>query len=449
MSVSKVTRRIGIFGHVGNGNLGDEAIISAVIENIKRRYPSAQIYGFTLNPRDTSERHKITAFPLRRIDKNQENITPSSQDQVGNNDSNLSALLDRIKIKLKSFPLFFSFLKRIQKIWYVLVVSLKELPFILQSYRNMRGIDLLIIAGSQQLIDYVAGGPWGHPYTIFKWVLIAKANKTKVAFVSCGAGPINTILGRFFIRFSLSLANYRSFRDELSKKCVEHLGCADKNFVFPDLAYSLCINESVLDLSSSSHQLVVGINTIPFFDAQGWVGGGAHAYEIYIGKLICFALWLIQRDYKILLFPTQLRADPPVIEDMRRLISNNTKLDIEKNFIDFPVHSFTDLITAISMMDIVVATRFHGVVIPYLLNKPVLGIAYAKKTNELMKQMDQDEYALDILKFNMNLLHERFISLESKKEENKRKIAQWVKTNREALDYQYDLVFGLLSGHFK
>ena len=32
-------RKIGVFGDVGNENLGDEAIIAAVIQNITRRYP--------------------------------------------------------------------------------------------------------------------------------------------------------------------------------------------------------------------------------------------------------------------------------------------------------------------------------------------------------------------------------------------------------------------------
>jgi polysaccharide pyruvyl transferase WcaK-like protein len=55
-------RKIGVFGHVGNENLGDEAIIAAVIQNIRRRYPNAEIYGFTINPEDTRKRHKLRPF---------------------------------------------------------------------------------------------------------------------------------------------------------------------------------------------------------------------------------------------------------------------------------------------------------------------------------------------------------------------------------------------------
>ena len=67
MKKKQYSKCVGVFGHVGNRNLGDEAIIAAVIENIKERLPNANIYGFTLKPIDTTERHGIKAFPIRRL----------------------------------------------------------------------------------------------------------------------------------------------------------------------------------------------------------------------------------------------------------------------------------------------------------------------------------------------------------------------------------------------
>ena len=65
-SCKRDTCKIGVFGHVGNKNLGDEAIISAVIENIRIRLPHAQVLGFTTNAKDTRVRHNIPAYPIRR-----------------------------------------------------------------------------------------------------------------------------------------------------------------------------------------------------------------------------------------------------------------------------------------------------------------------------------------------------------------------------------------------
>src|SRR5580692_8203899 len=60
-------KKIGIFGHVGTQNLGDETIIAAVIQNIRLRYPDAEIRAFTFNPEDTNLRHGIASFPIRRL----------------------------------------------------------------------------------------------------------------------------------------------------------------------------------------------------------------------------------------------------------------------------------------------------------------------------------------------------------------------------------------------
>jgi len=440
--VKNPIRRIGVFGHVGNENLGDEAIISAVIQNIKLRCPKAQIYGFTCNPADTEKRHNITAFPIRRLG----NPTRSSKESPTSKGSEtLPMFREQIKSRLKSLPVVWVSLKAIKKSWEILVGMVCELNFLVQCYRNLKGIDLLIIAGSQQLIDYV-GGPWAHPYTLFKWVLLAKAVKAKVAFVSVGAGPIRSSLGKCFARNSLRLANYRSYRDETSRAYVETLGVSGPNMVFPDLVYSLQVDAPARTRSGGPFLPIVGINPVPFLDEQHWLGANAQQYEIYINKLASFALWVIQRGYRILFFPTQLYLDPPVIADIKSVMQAKTNSDIEQSIVDEPIRSFDDLVSAIRMTDIVVATRFHGVVIPYVLNRPVLGIAYQKKTIDLMAQMGQSDYVVDITSFDVDSLKTRFISLESRSSAIKDEIKWKQSAFKQALQNQFDQVMHLMSG---
>jgi polysaccharide pyruvyl transferase WcaK-like protein len=441
------TRRIGVFGHVGIGNLGDEAIFAAVIQNIKSRYPSAEICCFTINPADTRERHKAVAFPIRRIDETPGRVAPHEKDQVIFQENNrTSTLLQMVKSGLKAIPFVYLFLRKIPEVFRILRAILKEPGFLLQCRRNLKGVDLLIVAGSQQLIDYAGGGPWGHPYTLLKWSLIARTQKTRLAFVSSGAGPIQTSLGGFFIRSALSLADYTSYRDEVSRKCVEQLGVAGHKPVVPDLAYSLCVNQTSPEESRPTvARPVVGINPLPFLQSHFWgVGGSAQTYEIYVRKLADLALWLIQRGNAVLFFPTQLRGDPPVIEEIRSLMNKSGVPDVEKNIINYPVHSFDDLRSALSMTDLIIATRFHGVVLSYIFNKPVLGIAYAKKTSDLMEQMGQGEFAMDILSFELKSLQGKFLVLESQKTAIKTKLARQLSAHRQALDVQYDQLFRLL-----
>jgi polysaccharide pyruvyl transferase WcaK-like protein len=433
-------RKIGIFGHVGNKNLGDEAIISAIIQNIKRRRPEAQIYGFTLNPEDTENRHKITAFQIQRQGGLRGNRDESTTNKIS---QKLRSVSDLVKSKTKSIRVVYDLLRVMKRSWDTFWESLAEARFLVQCYRNLKGIDLLIIAGSQQLIDYI-GGPWEHSYTVFKWVLLAKIVKAKVAFVSVGAGPIRSSLGKCFVRNSLLLASYRSYRDETSRRLAETLGISAQNNVFPDLVYSLQINLPSTNRLSPESPPIVGINPVPFFDAQSWLGANPGEYAIYISKLAIFSLWLIQRGYRILFFPTQLRLDPPVITDIKNLMHVNSNGCLEQKIFEKPIYSFDDLVSAIRMTNIVVATRFHGIVIPFVLNRPVLGIAYQRKTIDLMAQMGQSEYVVDIHSFDPDSLKARFMLLETRSEKIRKEIEQHKSAFCHALQSQYDQVLNLV-----
>lgn len=433
-------KRIGVFGHVGNQNLGDEAIVAAVIQNINSRCPEAQIYGFTLNPEDTQKRHKIIAFPIRRV----QNLVGNRSEFTANRSLEEPVILrEKIKSKLKTVRVVHVFLRGMKKGWDNFCGTLAELKFLVHCYRNLKGIDLLIIAGSQQLIDYI-GGPWAHAYTLFKWTLIAKAVNAKVAFVSVGAGPVHSLLGKFFTRKSLVLASYRSYRDETSRAFVESLGILGEHSVFPDLVYSLKIDVSSTNGGGQQAVPVVGINPVPFSDEQYWLGASASNYETYIDKLASFALWVIERGYRVLFFPTQLYLDPPVINDIKKCLAVKADRDLDQNIVDKPICSFDELVSAICMTDIVVATRFHGIVIPYVLNRPVLGIAYQRKSVDLMTQMGQAEYVVDINSFDVDSLKARFILLESRSAAIRDVIEQRKIVFREALQNQYDQLLDLM-----
>src|SRR5215467_4152682 len=58
-------KKIGLLDHLGGGNLGDDATLDAVMQNIKSRWPTAEISGFSMNPSDTQKRHNIPAYPIR------------------------------------------------------------------------------------------------------------------------------------------------------------------------------------------------------------------------------------------------------------------------------------------------------------------------------------------------------------------------------------------------
>ncbi len=215
------TAGIGIFGHYGNENLGDEAIIQAVIEQTRRRLPEARIVGFSINPAETSERHGIPAFPIRHGLKDRR---PSSTQAVGRRPVQQQASAPAagsggLKARLKGIPGLAALIR-------LLGAGLRggrkfvgELGFLWQAYRSLSDIDLLMVTGSNQFLDNF-GGPWGFPYTLAKWGWLARLSGTSLVFVSVGAGPIKEDLSFRLIRMALGAASYVSLRDTPSRELL-------------------------------------------------------------------------------------------------------------------------------------------------------------------------------------------------------------------------------------
>jgi polysaccharide pyruvyl transferase CsaB len=62
--------KIGITGSYGGMNLGDEAILQSMLEQIRRDVPGAEITVFSRNAEDTKRRHKVErAVPVRKLSR--------------------------------------------------------------------------------------------------------------------------------------------------------------------------------------------------------------------------------------------------------------------------------------------------------------------------------------------------------------------------------------------
>ncbi|HTP67887.1 MAG TPA: polysaccharide pyruvyl transferase family protein [Dongiaceae bacterium] len=445
MTNASPIKRIGIFGHVGTQNMGDEIIIEAVIQNIRSRHPGAEIRAFTFNPDDTRARHAIPAFPIRRrkFSASRPVAGASIEIQSGTATSSVGLPGGGVKAILKRIPFLFAALKMVRNGLQNVRAALEEIAFLVRSSKNLRGVDLLLIAGSGQLTD-ASGGAWAYPYTFFKWFLLSRLVGTKLAFVSIGTGWIDSSLSKFFLRTALRGADYRSFREESAVQRVEALGVTGENPIVPDLAYSLQMPSGDSATLSASSAKTVGINPIPFFHPVLWHEADPARYTTYTDAHADFALWLIDRGYSVVFFPTQLRADPPVIADVIAAMERR-RAGVSAQLLPSPqLHAGDDLLAAMARMDFVVAARFHGVLVSHLLGKPVLGVSYHQKTADLMARMGQQDCTLKIEECSSETLKQTFCFIESHQAAIRAEFARRVPECRAALDSQYERVFGLL-----
>lgn len=430
-------KTIGVFSHGGVKNLGDEALFSAVVQNTRLRIPDAEIIGFTINPADTKERHGIPCFPIRWLD-NSVSVAPSAEAERATASPaapQYPSSRGGLRSFLKSLPGLRASVLALRKLGSLLLSAAREPRFLLDSYRRLRGVDLLLLAGGQQLNDIY--GTWSFPYTLFKWMIVAKLTGTKVAILSVGAGPIDSWLSRFFIKRVLNMVSYRSYRDAISSDFIRSLGVKGEHPVLPDLVYSLR-----LPAPRSSHDAghcVVGTNPVPFHDGRYWATPDPVRYQDYVRKLADFSAWLDRTGHSILFFPTQARADLLTIEDIRRQMngSGGSPRVLPRQ----PIHNLEDLVSEINRTDVVIANRYHGILISLMMNKPVLGIAYHEKSRALLTQAGLGEYVLNVADFRVEDLIEKFKSLEANAPVLKKVMTERLAPLRKALDDQYDFVF--------
>jgi polysaccharide pyruvyl transferase WcaK-like protein len=135
-----------------------------------------------------------------------------------------------------------------------------------------------------------------------------------------------------------------------------------------------------------------------------------------------------------------------VIKDLESLIRNSLPIPCDDSLMCPPVSSFDDLLSAIAQTDIVVASRFHGIIISLLMARPVIGLSYNQKTDELMADMGLGGYVADIGRFEVPWLVSQLERLQADAEDVRCGIKARRSDYRSALEIQYSLLLGETRG---
>jgi polysaccharide pyruvyl transferase WcaK-like protein len=430
--MSGLNKTIALLEHLGGGNLGDDATVEAVMQNIKRRWPDSVVYGLSMNPADTELRHGITSYPIRRQTwtLGAARVTQEADDKTSR----------KIKRAIQRYPLIF----KVTRFFHTLAVAaprsfIQELIFLGRSFRVVSSFGILVVSGGGQLLDHW-GGPWNYPYTIFKWLLLARLARVKCIVLNVGAGPIRHPLSKRLISASLALADYVSFRDDKSRSLLQDIGFKGKSYVFPDCVYGLEIKPPYATGARSRPNTVVGIAPMAYGDQHIYPEHETRVYDNLISGLGGFGLELLKSRHSLALFCSDIGVDPPALDDLEAAVRRHGHFDLSS--IQRPIlRSGRDLITAIGSMDYVVTCRFHGVVFSHLLNVPVLAISHHPKMTSLMADLGLSEYCIDIHDIDTSLLIAKFHSLVTDAPGIRRRMAAKAATYREALTRQLDDLF--------
>ncbi|MBK8267412.1 MAG: polysaccharide pyruvyl transferase family protein [Planctomycetes bacterium] len=424
--------------------------MTTLIANIRARIPSADIFGVCQNPEDTLQRHGIRALPINAsaIGGHPEKPWDPEAVEKGRLKNAQTYGTSRIREYFKRFPLLVTMVKGLRRKREHWASIFREIASIRHSYRDLKGTDVLIVAGSGPLIDNW-GGAWAQPYTFYKWATLASLTGTQFICLSAGAGPIDRWLSRAFLKRGLQKTSYRSFRDQSSAKLIASLGVKGEHPVHPDMGFGLDVGPLIRPWRppfAEQCRAIVGLGVMAWLDPRYMPQSDPRGFAAYIRKMAGFAAWLLRNNYGIVAVHSDIRFDPQAFADVRDLLRREHNIDYENQLFDRPTEGLSALTSRVSACDFVVATRFHGVILPWLLNKPVVGIAYNQKTVDLMNSMGQGAFCVDYVRFEVEDLADRFRAMESDRDAIQTELTERVAERRIQLSDQYDHILRPFAG---
>ena len=301
----------------------------------------------------------------------------------------------------------------------------------------LRKCRYVVVCGGGQL-DEFWGGPWGHPYAMFKFARLARRAGVRFIILSSGSATLRSPLGRWLVGSALKRADYRSFREDFALDLARNLGAPEPNHWFPDLAFSLRVPTNVPEKHVRRR---IGISPIAWCDPYAWPEPDARRYDSYVDRLADFVRSVLARDEDVVVFATA-GADHRVMADLVARLNSGDVLPSKDRLHVSSARTVPDLLDVLRTLDVVVASRLHGVILAYACHVPVAAVSYDPKVDFLVRRFRQDEASVPIDAFDGNRLLAIVDSLCEDRQAVARSLEHGVAAWQVLLTEQYDAVFG-------
>ncbi len=327
--------KIGIVGNYGNDNNGDEAILLSIIKQVTSTFNigSEQLTVFSNNPEQTAQRYGVSSFPLYYKNGN------------------------AVKTFFKTYRLN------------------KEI---------VKTFDLLIIGGGGILMDlYKREAPLYGSYA-----MMAKNSNTPYVIYGCGAGPLLSGLGKWFIRYMCKHAESVSVRDPESAELLREIGVKEDVQIIGDPAFSLRQEGAEKSVAPTK----IGITAVPYYNAGYWPEGNPAIYNDYVeGMAKNLDNLAARHDVELTFFATKFPQDADVTKDIQQKMTHKEKISIiDDNLLPDRILDVT------AQQDIIIGTRLHSLILATCTETPIMAISYHHKVNDFMKLAELEAYAFPI-----------------------------------------------------
>ncbi|MEU5512108.1 polysaccharide pyruvyl transferase family protein [Streptomyces fungicidicus] len=360
--------RVGVFGLLGSGNIGNDGSLEAVLGHLRAEHPDAVVDALCGGPEVVTARYGI---PATRLNWYRGEYRTASRAGA------------------------------------VAAKGLGKFVDVVRTAAWTRRHDVVIVPGTGVLESTLPLRPWGFPYSLFLLCATGRLFGTRVALVGVGAAAIGNRPTRTLSRWSTRLASYRSYRDTLSRDAMRAMGVdTARDEVYADLVFALPAPRA------SEPPGPPGTVCVGVMDFHGSNDERDRAEEIhrrYLEGTTRFVRALAGDGRPVRLL-TGDELDVPVAGAIRDAV-DSPLVTVARTA------SLADLMKEMAAADTVVATRYHNLVCALKVGTPTLAVSYSAKSDTLMAEMGLGEYCHPAREADADRILQQFRELERRSAE--------------------------------
>jgi polysaccharide pyruvyl transferase WcaK-like protein len=385
--------RVGIFGKVGAGNIGNDASMESVLGFLREDHPDAVIDAMCTGPETLRTRYGIDAIPM-----------------FWHNKFDVSGPASLI---------------------------LKVVGRFLDTYRTGAWVarhDVVIVPGAGVLEASLPMVPRGWPYALFLACGYGKLFRTPTAMVSVGAGAIKQPMTRWLLNRAAKMASYRSFRDTGARLALGQRGIdVGDDPVYPDLAFALPPPPAV-----PVDESLVAVGVMAYYGSNDDRRQADEIYARYVEAMKRFVRWLAETGHRVLLLVGDTNgSDGGVVDEIMADVHGGLPRLDPSAVTAASVSSYTDVMRVLMPVSSVVAIRYHNVLCAVKLGKPTISIGYSPKHDVLMANMGLKDFCQDVSHLDVDELETLFKRLEERSRELRGTVAAHNAAKAELLAEQF------------
>ena len=334
-------KKVLLAGYYGFSNTGDEAILSAMLSDLRAEQPELEFIVVSGNPEQTAAQHQVSS--VLYID------------------------------------------------WDAIIESARQ-------------SDLIILGGGGLFHDYwgfdahtlLTRDHWSISFYSAFPLLATLLDKPLMLF-AIGVGPLLSEAGQKYTAFAFEQAWLSTVRDTESKEILLSPRLdGTKIKVTADPAYLITPSpkEQVIDLLaaegySSSGELLIGVSLRKWeigVQQENWAREVADALDLLIERYKAKVVFVpLQRDSET------LTDDYAISNSVRSLMHNQSQtFTLEKEY------SVEEMAGILAHCNFVIGMRLHSIIFAANAGVPVLALVYDPKVGNAMRQLGCEKYALDL-----------------------------------------------------